>query len=256
MKCRDVQQLLHPYSDGELDLVRHIEIDEHLAGCKECSAQVKHLQSLRAAISSPSLYHRAPATLRARIELASRPVVRGRWRSSRHFAALAAGVFLLIGACATIGILVSRARTSAADRVAEQVVASHVRSLQVGHLTDVATSDRHTVKPWFHGKLDFSPHVPDFTAQGYTLSGGRLDYLIDRPVAAIVYLRGSHAINLFTWPTSDDAEKPTRGMARQGFNIRFWQRDGMVYWAVSDLNEQEFDEFVRLFQSSFAGSRP
>jgi anti-sigma factor RsiW len=256
MKCRDVQQLLHPYSDGELDLVRHIEVDEHLSGCTECSAQVKHLESLRAAISSPSLYHRAPATLRGRIELASPRAARGRWRSSRQLAALAAGALLLLGASATFGMLVSRARPSATDRVAEQVVANHVRSLQVDHLTDVPSSDRHTVKPWFHGKLDFSPHVPDLTAQGYPLTGGRLDYLTDRPVAAIVYHHGSHAVNLFTWPAGDDAENAPRGMARQGFNIRYWQRDGMVYWAISDLNEQEFEEFVRLFQSSLAGSHP
>jgi anti-sigma factor RsiW len=112
----------------------------------------------------------------------------------------------------------------------------------------VASSDRHTVKPWFRGKLDFSPQVPDLTPQGYSLSGGRLDYLTDRPVAALVYYRRLHAINLFTWPAADDDVKPVRGLARQGFHIRYWQRGGMSYWAISDLNEQEFDEFVRLFQ--------
>jgi anti-sigma factor RsiW len=256
MKCREVQQLLHPYSDDELDLVRHVEIDEHLAGCTECSNQVKHLQSLRAAVSSASLYHRAPASLRSRIQITTPAVPRRQRRSSRYLVATAAGILLLIGTSAAIAVVLSRAGTSADDRVAERVVASHVRSLQVDHLTDVASTDRHTVKPWFRGKLDFSPQVPDLTPQGYALSGGRLDYLTDRPVAALVYYRRLHAINLFTWPAVDDAEKSIRRLTRQGFNIRYWQRAGMTYWAISDLNDQEFDEFVRLVQDHSPDVQP
>jgi anti-sigma factor RsiW len=248
MKCPDVRHLLHPYSDGELDLVRHVEIEDHLTGCAECAEQEKHLRSLRAAISSSSLYHKAPASLPTRIQLATPPLTRGRRRSSLQFAAIAAGVLLLIGASAAIGMLLSRARTPADDQLAEWVVADHVRSLQVDHLTDVPSSDRHTVKPWFRGKLDFSPQVPDLSPQGYALSGGRLDYLADRPVAALVYYRRSHAINLFTWPAVNDEEKAVRARSRQGFHIRYWQRSGMTYWAISDLNDQELDEFVRLFQ--------
>jgi len=126
----------------------------------------------------------------------------------------------------------------------------------VDHLTDVASSDRHTVKPWFRGELDFSPQVPDLTLQGYALSGGRLDYLTDRPVAALVYYRRLHAINLFTWPADDDDEKAVRRLARQGYNIRYWQRAGMTYWAISDLNEQELDEFVQLYLSFSVESHP
>ena len=252
MNCRDVQHLLHPYSDGELDLVRHVQIEEHLAECAPCAEQEKNLRSLRAVVSSPSLYHRAPAALRSRIQLAIPQAARGRRRSPLRLAAIAAGILLLIGAFATIGMFSSRLGTSADERLAEGVVAGHVRSLQVDHLTDVASTDRHTVKPWFRGKLDFSPQVPDLAAQGYALSGGRLDYLADRPVAALVYYRRSHAINLFTWPAGNDGEKAVRGLSRQGFHIRHWQRSGMSYWAISDLNEQEFDEFVRLFQEHSA----
>jgi anti-sigma factor RsiW len=248
MNCPDVLRLLHPYSDGELDVVRHVQIEEHLAECAACAEQEKHLRSLRAAISSPSLYHRAPAALRTRVQLATSPVTRGRGRSLVQLATIAAGVLLLIGTFATVGILLSRVGTAADDRLAEWVVASHVRSLQVDHLTDVASTDRHTVKPWFRGKLDFSPEVPDLSQQGYALSGGRLDYLADRPVAAIIYFRQSHAINLFTWPAVNDEAKAVRALARQGFHIRHWQRSGMTYWAISDLNDQEFDDFVRLFQ--------
>ncbi len=253
MKCRDVQHLLHPYSDGELDLVRHVEIEEHLAGCAECADRVKNLRSLRAAVSSPFLYYQAPPALRQRVQLATSPVTRGRRRSWVQLGAIAAGLLLLIGAAATTGMLFPWMGTSTDDRLAERVVASHVRSLQVDHLTDVVSSDQHTVKPWFRGKLDFSPQVPDLTLQGYSLSGGRLDYLTDRPVAALVYHRRLHAINLFTWPAGDDDEKTTRGMARQGFHIRYWQRSGMTFWAISDLSEQEFDEFVRLFQQHSEG---
>jgi anti-sigma factor RsiW len=248
MKCQDILRLLIPYTDGELDLARHLEIDEHLAECPKCAEQESHLRSLRAAVSSPALYHRAPATLRKRIQLAKPPATHGKRRSSMQLAAIAAGVLLLIGASVTIGMLLSHSGTSADDRLAEFVVASHVRSLQVNHLTDVVSSDRHTVKPWFQGKICFSPQVPDLSPQGFTLSGGRLDYLAGQPVAALVYNRGLHAINLFTWHADNDEEKAVRALSRDGFHIRHWQRSGMTYWAVSDLNDQELDEFVRLFQ--------
>jgi anti-sigma factor RsiW len=169
--------------------------------------------------------------------------------------ATAAGLAILIGASLAAGVLWSRSN-AAENRLAEQVVAGHVRSLQVAHLTDVASSDRHTVKPWFRGKLDFSPQVPDLSAHGYVLSGGRLDYLADRPVAALVYHRRDHAINVFSWPAADDAERPVRSLHRQGFNVRHWQRSGMTYWVVSDLNAQELDEFVRLFQGHTAAPPP
>lgn len=259
MKCSDVKKILHPYSDGELDLVRHVEIEQHLTGCAECAEQEKRLRSLRTAISSPSLYHRSPAALRTKIQNTIPPVIpatRGRRPSLAHLAAIAAGVVLLIGGSAAIGMLLSQTGASADDRIAERVVAGHVRSLQVNHLTDVVSSDQHTVKPWFIGKLDFSPQVPDLSTQGYVLTGGRLDYLADRPVAALAYNRRSHVINVFIWPAANDEEKAVRGLTRQGFHIRYWQRTGMTYWAISDLNEQEFDEFVQLFQSFSKESHP
>jgi len=248
MNCPDVRHLLEPYADGELDLVRHVEIEQHLSACAACAEQEKNLRSLRAALSSPALYHRAPPALRTRIRLASGPVPHGRRRLLLQRAALAAGVLLMIGASVTIGMLLSRSGPAADDRLAERIVAGHVRSLQVEHLTDVPSSDQHTVKPWFRGKLDFSPQVPDLSALGFALSGGRLDYLAERPVAALVYLRRSHVINVFTWPAVNDEEKPVRSLARQGFHIRYWQRSGMTYWAISDLNDQELDEFVHLFR--------
>lgn len=258
MDCRDVQALLHPYSDGELDLVRHLQVEHHLAECTGCAERARGLRLLREAVQAVPLYHRAPDALREKLRTAFAPAApatpapprRGRWRSA-PLVATAAGV-LLAAAALTGGAVLSRG-AGAEDRLAELVVAGHVRSLQVDHATDVASSDRHTVKPWFRGKVDYSPPVPDLSPHGYVLSGGRLDYLTDRPVVALVYHRRDHALNVFTWPAADDGDRPVRSLHRQGFHIRHWQQSGMAYWAVSDLNPLEFDEFVRVFRDSAAG---
>ena len=220
MNCKDVRRLLQSYSDGELDLVRHVEMEEHLRGCAECAEQERHLKSLRSALSSSSQYYHAPASLRTRIQLATPVVVNNPRRPMIRFAALAAGVLFLIVSSAILGAILSRAGTSTDDLLAEAVVANHVRSLQVNHLTDVVSTDRHTVKPWFRGKLDFSPQVPDLSSQGFTLSGGRLDYLADRPVAALAYHLRLHTINLFTWPAVNNEEKAVRMFSRQGYHLR------------------------------------
>jgi anti-sigma factor RsiW len=171
-------------------------------------------------------------------------------------ALIAAGILMLIGVSATLGILFSRASSRAVGRLEDVVIANHVRSLQVNHLTDVVSSDRHTVKPWFRDKLDFSPQVPDLSAQGFPLSGGRLDYLADRPVAALIYHRGKHAINVFTWPAVESGDKPVRDFSRQGFHLREWQRSGMNYWTISDLNDDDLNQFVKLFQEHTAEPQP
>ncbi|QJW94382.1 anti-sigma factor family protein [Frigoriglobus tundricola] len=251
MDCRDVQHLLHPYSDGELDLVRHLQIEHHLAECATCAERDQGLRLLRAALTSAPLYHRAPDALRARLPGAARPAPapfsrrrvvgpdprrdRGRDRAPGH---------------GDLGGRAAPGGRAAEDRLADRVVVGHIRALQVDHATDVASSDRHTVKPWFLGKLDFSPQVVDLSAAGYALTGGRLDYLTDRPVAALVYHRRLHAINVFTWPAAGTEERPVGALHRQGFHIRSWQRAGMVYWAISDLNDQELDDFVRLLRES------
>jgi anti-sigma factor RsiW len=227
----------------------------HLAECAACSEQEKNLRALRTALSSPALYHQAPTMLRARLQRATAPSARPR-RTWLRRTAIAAALLLLLGAATTLGILWSRPQPAAQDRLADLVVAGHVRSLQVDHLTDVENSDRHILKPWFQGKLDFSPEVPDLSPQGYVLSGGRLDYLTDRPVAALVYQRRLHAINVFTWPAVNKDEKPAQSLSRQGFHLRHWQRAGMTWWAISDLNDEELDDFVRFFQKHVSDARP
>jgi anti-sigma factor RsiW len=257
VECRDVQNLLHPYVDGELDLVRHLQIEHHLADCGGCADRELGVRQLREALMTTPLRYRAPAALRSKLEATfsnqSSPVPkspsRPKTRRTTGLLATAAGILLLVATSLTAGVLLSR--PDAEERLVAQVVAGHVRSLQVAHATDVASSDRHTVKPWFLGKVDFSPQVPDLSAHGYVLSGGRLDYLVDHPVAALVYRRRDHLINVFTWASVDSQyESPVRSLLRQGFQIRHWQHAGMAYWVVTDLNPQELDEFVSLLRES------
>ncbi|VTR96473.1 Uncharacterized protein OS=Bradyrhizobium sp. STM 3809 GN=BRAS3809_6300003 PE=4 SV=1: zf-HC2 [Gemmata massiliana] len=262
MDCRDVQRLLHSYADGELDLVHLLRIEEHLAECPECADREQSVRALRETLAGAALYHRAPDSLRARLgftpvpESVPAPLVRRQRRTPALLVATVAGIVLVVVATLTAVVVWKRPDNSAEDRFAELVVAGHVRSLQVDHVTDVISSDQHTVKPWFRGKLDFSPQVPDFSTSGFVLSGGRLDYLTDRPVAAIVYHRRQHVINVWTWPGANGDERPVRPLKQHGFNLRTWERAGMVYWVISDLNAQELDEFVQLLRESTAPAMP
>ena len=148
-----------------------------------------------------------------------------------------------------MGWQIARLGSSAHDLLVREIVSSHVRSLMATHLTDVASSDQHTVKPWFKGQLDFSPPVKDLSKEGFKLVGGRLDYIGDRPVAALVYQRRKHFINLFIWPASTGSVADPTVFSRQGYNLIHWTEDGLTYWAVSDLNEKELEEFVQLVRN-------
>jgi anti-sigma factor RsiW len=253
--CRDVRNLLNAYSDGELDLVRHLQAEHHLAECTACAEHEQVLRVLRDAIASAAPYHRAPDNLRARLRAdvvppSPAPSARRPWLVP--YAAVGLGV--AAAALLMAGLVVMRPPAAADDRVTDRLLASHVRSLQADHLTDVASSNRHTVKPWFRGKVDFSPQVPDLAADGFPLTGGRLDYVTDRPAAALVYSRRQHVINLFTWPEAGDDLWPARSSSRQGFHVRAWRLGGMAYRAISDLNAEELDEFVRLIRQDTATS--
>ena len=253
MDCQVTRELTQEYLDGELDLVRNLEIERHLQDCQACSRVFQNHQTLRRAITSGALYYQAPANLRKRVlstvRKANKPETIPRLRSWRWLSvgASLAGVALLAWILAPLLI-----RPSADDLLAQEIISAHVRSLMASHLNDVSSSDQHTVKPWFNGKLDFSPPVADLADQGFPLVGGRLDYLANRPVAALVYQRRQHFINLFIWPVAAAPDTDQKTSPRQGYHLVHWTKSGMTHWAVSDLNQRELQEFARQIQSQAA----
>ena len=252
MNCEDCKDLLNGYVDGELDLVNHLRIEEHLKECVECGAAYKNVVTLRAAISEPSLAYKAPAYLRERLRAVelepTPPARRTSWWKWRWMPTLATAAVLAVALAATWAI-VSRNSTSDDDLVAKEIVSAHVRSMMEKHLMDVPSTDQHTVKPWFDGRLDFSPPVVDLASQGFALIGGRLDYASGRAVAALVYQRRQHYINLFVYPAPNTANVGSKVQVLQGFNLIHWSRSGMVFWAVSDLNVTELQEFSQDLQN-------
>ena len=254
MTCLEVRQFLDGYFDGELDLVHSIEVERHLEECPACAESYGGYREIRGAFEHGSLYHRAPVSLREAVRAAIRseprvealPRPRPRENSIR-WTAIAASVFIL--AAVAIGLLFVRNRPSQHDLIAREVVDAHIRSLMGNHLTDVVSSDRHTVKPWFNGKLDFSPVVKDLSSGGFPLIGGRLEYIDGHPAAALVYRRNLHTINLFVWPSGATGGRDvlTTGSTR-GYHAVSWHDTGMTYWAVSDVQLEDLDRFARDLQ--------
>ena len=253
MACETLSEKLTGYLDQELDPRVAGEVEAHLRQCVACSARVERERRLRAAVQSHLPPLRAPERLRSRIRADLRARTRAVRRGSSLPAWLATAAALILGVGGGWALRGLQSTRIGELDLASQVVASHVRSLQGGHLTDVASSEHHTVKPWFAGKLDFSPPVPDFTSQDFALKGGRLDYLGERPVAALVYGRRQHVINLFVWPGSDAAPAPT-AISRRGYHIVHGAAAGMTYWAVSDLNPTELAQFAQLVAADLAAN--
>jgi anti-sigma factor RsiW len=262
--------------DGELDAAEALALAAHKTSCPVCQTAAADIARARAAIDR-SLYRAAPEALRARIRAelsaareAEAPMLCppgigiSRWwrrfmpRFSPGFGGIGLGGvglggFGLGAACAAaVALLVV---SSPDPGVTEQIVAGHVRAMQPGHLEDVESSDRHTVKPWFNGRLDFTPPVKDLAAEGFPLRGGRLDYLAGRPVAALVYQRDKHIINLFVWPAKGDGSTlpemaQHQTAQRQGYNIVHWVQDGMVFWAISDVESAQLESFAEKLRES------
>ena len=250
MDCNETRRWLHGYLDGELDLAHTLEVERHLEECSECAQARDNHMALHTSIAAADLKYRCPGSLRTKIEIAVRreagptqirPTFHRRWF------AVAAGLLFALGA--SWFAVRWQSHSVMKGGLAQDVVASHVRSLLVDHLTDVASSDRHTVKPWFSGKLDFAPTVIDYGSVGFPLAGGRLDYLDHRPVVALVYHRRKHAINLFLWPATQTVESAPQLESIQGYQLIHWTETSTNYWAISDLNAGELREFVECVRS-------
>jgi mycothiol system anti-sigma-R factor len=286
MNCEEATNLMDGYLDRELDPITSQTIEQHLRDCRKCEEAYEAHTALAHAISRGAPYYKAPTELRERIqsslrdeiaELPTRNVARDTqplfprrqprprailWETSWNWLALAAAIIFAAIIALT---LVPRLQRPEADQfLATQLIASHVRSLMANHLTDIASSDQHTVKPWLDAKLDFAPPVVDLSSEGFPLVGGRLDYLDNRPVAALVYQRRKHFIYLFVWRAGAGPDRTTRSagnkqrsftlkaISRQGYQLLHWLDSEFNYWAVSDISAKELQEFEQLFEEQIA----
>jgi anti-sigma factor RsiW len=240
MICDDLERDLDPFIDRELTAESAAAVRDHLTTCASCRRRVAEREALGRMVRSVP-YREAPDRVRAHVTRRA-----GRTRATRRLLTWVAAAALVVSVGGTISLL--RSVGTRGDATVAAVVDAHVRSLMADHLFDVRSTDQHTVKPWFLGKLDFSPPVVDLAAIGFPLVGGRLDYVSGEPVAALVYQRQKHTINVFVSPTSDAAGDITERSVR-GFHVRRWVRDGMLFRAVSDLNDTELSEFARAVQA-------
>ena len=244
MVCRERRDRLEAYADGELDLTSSLEIERHLAGCEDCAAVLEQHQALRSALGAASLYHPVPPNLTSRVRSAVRKEIKGsavRLPGAWGWLTVAAPVASMALAAWAL-VTISRVPTPG-DLLNQEIVSAHVRSLMGDHLMDFPSSDQHTVKPSFAGRIDFSPEVRDLSNAGFALLGGRLDYVDGRPVAALVYQRRKHIINLFIWPSEDGAGDEAMETSLHGYNVIRWTQSGMRSAAVSDLNLAELRGF-------------
>jgi len=251
MECEAVKAEVHGYLDDQLETEQVAGIQAHLRGCAACSAVYERQRAMNSVVRQHAHYHTAPhhlgrairSNLRA-LAAVERPRRRVAWGWFASGAAFACALTLSVGL--TVFQLGPRG-----DGLDHELVAAHVRSLMADHLTDVASSDQHTVKPWFNGKLDMSPPVVDLASEGYPLIGGRLDYLDDRAVVALVYRRAKHPINLFIWPEAGTVAPHVE--TRQGYNVVRWRQHGMSFSAVSDVNLGELEAFQKLIAADTTG---
>jgi anti-sigma factor RsiW len=257
--CKEAQLLIHPYVDRELDAAHSLEVDRHIESCPACTQAADRVRAVSQAVSGAGLRYAAPLMLADRIRAAIKPQpsTAPLPRSNKlWWSYLAVAASLL--AVSLLGLAWTRgARESvASERLVSELVDDHVRSLMANHLLDVASSDKHTVRPWFTGKIDFAPSVPDLKDHDILLVGGRLEVLAGQPAVALVYQHGKHVVNVFIRPTKTSAAVPSHSPAQptvathQGFNIASWNDDGFDYAAVSDLNAAELREFVELMQAA------
>ncbi len=240
LHSHDHDLLIQAELDGELSIADSARLAAHSETCPECQDLYQRLGRVSRLIQTEATTYKAPDALRQAIRNTT-SVVRPIWRPRlRDIAGFAVGAALAASLLLTL--------QPRGEDLAAALVANHVRALQPGHLVDVVSSDQHTVRPWFTGKLDFAPPVRDFADQGFPLQGGRLDYVDGRAVAALVYRHDAHMLDLYVWP--EGSAKPSGGaLTKLGFNIREWSQEGLNFAAVSDLNAAELAGFAALWQT-------
>jgi anti-sigma factor RsiW len=251
MNCQQAKPLIDAYADGELDAAGILELEKHIHDCPACALEWRNAQTLKKSLKQDALFFTAPTELRRAIkaELRSQVETKSR-RNFWNWNWLTTATTSVATACLALLLTLSLTRPSAERRLTQEIVSSNIRSLMANHMLDVVSTDQHTVKPWFNGKLDFSPPVKDLAAQDFPLIGGRLDYIGGRSVAALVFHRNKHVINLFIWPANGKDTKPAVSPAIQGYNVIHWSEANMTFWAVSDLNETELMEFVQDYKAA------
>ena len=259
--CPDMRLLIQADVDGELAPAEAARVSAHLEHCPACAEMQAQLLAVAERVRGEASYHPASDALRAAVRARVAGVVgqdaqavrhariarrSWKWRvPGWHPGSIAPfGTGFALAVCIALLLVLPRG-----GGLPDAVVADHIRALQPGHLMDVVSTDQHTVKPWFDGRLDYAPPVKDFKAQGFPLTGGRLDFLDNRPVAALVYQRRQHIIDLYVWPNGSHFDSGPAEGSRSGYNFLRWSHDGMIFWAVSDLDAQELGEFVRLWQA-------
>ena len=251
MTCDEAEVMLHALIDDELDAGHAREVETHAAGCARCGAQLASYRDLRQALRGGNLRYTAPPSLRRSIDRAVPSAAATDRRTLLKGFAL--GSLLSAAAAASVTLVVLREDRD--ERILSEAISAHLRSLQADHLTDVLSTDQHTVKPWFNGRTDLAPPVIDLTAQGFTLIGGRLDFIDGKSVAVIVYRRRVHVINLFVTQGVGSSLQAPRMETVQGFNIRRWTDQGLNMFAVSDINREELDEFGNKFEQAARAAR-
>ncbi|HEX2654367.1 MAG TPA: anti-sigma factor [Xanthobacteraceae bacterium] len=248
MTCDETSLRIQALIDGELDAEHAREVEVHAAGCTRCTAALTAHQDLRKALQGHALRFTAPARLRASID---RAVPASSTAASRRSLLKGFALGAAMSAVAATGLMFVVMRQNSDSRIVGEAVSAHLRSLQAEqHLTDVLSTDEHTVKPWFNGRIDLAPPVIDLAGQGFTLIGGRLDYIDGKPAAAIVYRRRKHVINLFVLPGAGPAQPASKPETMQGFHVVRWSEQGLNLLAVSDLAQDELEEFATKFEAA------
>lgn len=253
MQCAECRDMLDMLVDDELMPDEARMVRDHIGTCAECSREHESIAATSNQLRKNLMRYSAPDVLKARIHNGltqsspGEPQGSAKPKQSRWPWIVAAGVLIAMASSAVTYSTVTR--EVAVRSVSDEVLASHVRSLMPGHLTDVASTNQHNVKPWFNGRVNLSPVVPALDSSGFTLVGGRLDYLSGHPVAAVVYGIRQHLINVYSWPDAGGDQSPS-SETKQGYHLVHWRRGGVGYWVISDLNTNELSKFVSLLRSS------